>query len=190
MFTFLKRAIDCIFGAPEPEAPPPPPPPVETKKDGDEKPPVETKPTPEDEALRKALDEVKTRRKKKAAGDVEIPPPPRVPADAAPYRKAAEPPPAPTMTVHGDLKCEVEGNTTEARFSADGIDRIKVKTERRARRHFGGTSSKEIRHRVTEKNADSITFAYFRRSGKPLKVRWTRASVSDPLTDQMKGGSP
>jgi hypothetical protein len=47
---------------------------------------------------------------------------------------------------------------------------IKKKSRGRAIRHFEG---KEVKHRVTEKNSDSIEFAFFR-SGNPTKVRWQK----------------
>jgi len=46
---------------------------------------------------------------------------------------------------------------------------LRLKTKRRALRHFRG---KEVTHRVVEKSANSISFAYFRGSGKPVSIRW------------------
>jgi hypothetical protein len=69
------------------------------------------------------------------------------------------------------LVCTLTGEDSRSKTE---IEKIKVKTRRRALRHFDG---KEVRHRVTEKKADSIEFAYFRRSGKPVKIRWQKAGA-------------
>jgi len=100
----------------------------------------------------------------KVEEDVKLPSPPKVPEmGLAPYRKQA------LMTTADGFTWEVKGN--EPKHSEDEIDRLKRKTERRARRYFAG---KEVRHRVTVKGKDSIEFSFFRRSGKPVKIKWTR----------------
>ena len=50
------------------------------------------------------------------------------------------------------------------------VEPLIVKTKRRAQRFFNG---REVKHRVARKEAGKlIEFAYFRRSGKPVKIAW------------------
>src|SRR5512135_509837 len=113
------------------------------------------------------------------------------PPAQGPYRKEPEPEPVETkptaMVKADDLKSVPSGEekpkllkdgsklvctlTNEDSKSKAEITKIKAKTRRRAIRHFEG---KEVKHRVTEKKPDSIEFAFFRRSGKPVKVRWQK----------------
>lgn len=69
--------------------------------------------------------------------------------------------------------------TNEDAKSVDTIKSLKEKTRRRALRHFEG---KEVRHRVTEKKTDSIEFSFFRRSGKPVKIRWQKPGAQTEQT--------
>lgn len=107
------------------------------------------------------------------------PPTPRspvaTPPEAKPYRKPA----SPVLVKAEDLMYNIRGD--EGRDAAV-IEAIKTKTKRRALRYFNGTSEREVRHRVTEKKTDSIEFAFFRRSGKPLHIRWqNKPEVPQPL---------
>ena len=95
-----------------------------------------------------------------------------------PYR-SAEPAPVPAVPVPKDdpkLVCTLTG---EASRSLETVNKLKEKTKRRALRHFNG---KEVRHRVTAKKPDSIEFAFFRRSGTPLKIRWQKPTATQPNT--------
>ena|SRR5271157_875469 len=69
--------------------------------------------------------------------------------------------------------------TNEDAKSVETIKTLKEKTRRRALRHFAG---KEVRHRVTEKKPDSIEFAFFRRSSKPVKIRWQKPGAQPEQT--------
>ncbi len=69
--------------------------------------------------------------------------------------------------------------SNEGSKSTEVIKALKVKTKRRALRHFAG---KEVRHRVTEKKADTIEFAYFRRSGNPVRIRWQKIGARTEQT--------
>lgn len=104
-------------------------------------------------------------------------PTPAPAAEAMPYRDnvAVGPPPIPAASSppeEAKLVCELKG---EERLDADVIRKLKAKTRRRAKRHFAG---KEVRHRVTKKEAGSIEFAFFRRSGKPLSIKWRKPEAS------------
>jgi len=48
------------------------------------------------------------------------------------------------------------------------IDSLAAKAKRRALRHFKG---KKVRHRVTRQETNSVEFSFFRRSGKPVRIR-------------------
>lgn len=58
------------------------------------------------------------------------------------------------------------------RLTSSEQETVKAKTKRRARRHFKGV---EVRHRVVDKTPTSITFAFKRRSGAPVTIRWRLA---------------
>lgn len=62
---------------------------------------------------------------------------------------------------HWDGKVSILSETEKAE--------IKEKTKRRAKRHFEGQTPT---HRVIEQSPTSITFAYRRRSGGPVTIRW------------------
>ena len=100
-------------------------------------------------------------------------PEPTAPAEPPPpssraYREA--PPPTPELHLMWNID-EGEGG-----HSKEVVERIKAKTRRRATRYFTG---KEVRHRVLERKPDSIRFAFFRRSGKPLRIRWTNKHIME-----------
>jgi hypothetical protein len=61
-----------------------------------------------------------------------------------------------------------------ARNAYDLAD-LKAKTKRRALRYFRGV---EVKHRVVNKDANSIEFAFFRRSGTRLQIRWRRVETT------------
>jgi hypothetical protein len=84
------------------------------------------------------------------------------------YRDAAPSEPRPELNLYWNI----EGDESHPQ---EVIEQIKAKTRRRATRHFRG---KEVRHRVIEKKPDTIRFAFFRRSGTPLKIRWTNKPAS------------
>lgn len=105
--------------------------------------------------------------------------PPETPPESTghPYRASEPPKPAgpPAATKEIVVTCETRGD--------DGRDKkiveaILVRTKRRAIRYFKGLDrperGKEVRHRVTDRKPDEIEFGYFRRSGKPLHVRWRK----------------
>jgi hypothetical protein len=86
-----------------------------------------------------------------------------------PYRTSPIPPPP---LPEPKLVCTLQG---EDGRSVEEINIIKSKTRRRAIRHFAG---KVIKHRITDKKSDSIEFKFFRRSGKPVTIRWTKEKES------------
>lgn len=97
-------------------------------------------------------------------------------SDGHPYR--ASDPPATTVTVVPQKRdvmvtCETRGDADRDKKL---VEAIKVRTKRRAIRYFKGLGEPgqkgEMKHRVTDRKPDSIEFGYFRRSGKPLHVRW------------------
>lgn len=63
------------------------------------------------------------------------------------------------------------------------IETIKEKTRPRAIRYFRNLerpgAEKEVKHRVTDRSADEIEFAYFRRSGKPMHIRWRKEPYAE-----------
>ena len=79
------------------------------------------------------------------------------------YRQAVKP---------DKLICTLQNENTK---DITVINNLKEKTRRRAKRRFSG---KIVKHRVTEKNANSIEFAFFRRSGtSPIRIRLSRPEV-------------
>jgi hypothetical protein len=101
-------------------------------------------------------------------------PPPA--SDGHPYR-ASDPPAVTTAIVPKQrdimVTCVTRGDADRTK---EVVESIKVRTKRRAIRYFKGLGEPgrkgEVRHRVTDRKPDSIEFGYFRRSGKPLHVRW------------------
>ena len=91
----------------------------------------------------------------------------------APYRDPAPEPPE----AHDESLKLICTLTNEDSRSLSEIEAIKKKTRRRALRHFAG-EGKVIRHRVTEKSNDFVEFSFFRRSGKPVKIRWQRVGAA------------
>jgi hypothetical protein len=100
-----------------------------------------------------------------------------------PYRgseppKIEQPKPPPEKPVI--VTCVTRGD--EGR-DKKAIEVIKEKTRPRAVRYFRNLdrpgSEKEVKHRVTDRTADEIEFAYFRRSGKPMHIRWRREPYAE-----------
>lgn len=79
---------------------------------------------------------------------------------------------------HWDGKVEILSETEKAE--------IKEKTKRRAKRHFEGQTPN---HRVIEQSPTSITFAYRRRSGGPVTIRWRFELVDKKSTRTPTGRS-
>lgn len=111
----------------------------------------------------------------------ELPPGPEAPqdqpppSDGHPYRASEAPPAQPAQPAKRDIMvtCETRGDADRDKKT---VEAIKVRTKRRAIRYFKGLGEPgrkgEVKHRVTDRKPDSIEFGYFRRSGKPLHVRW------------------
>ncbi len=76
-------------------------------------------------------------------------------------KKAAKP-------VKGKLFFHWEGKD---RLSSSEEASIRARTKRRARRHFRGET---VKHRVIEHTPFTITFAFKRRTGKPVSIRWRK----------------
>lgn len=98
--------------------------------------------------------------------------PPRVEAP----KPAPERPIVVTCVTRGD-----EGRDKKA------IENIVNKTRPRAVRYFRNLekpgSEKEVKHRVTDRSESEIEFAYFRRSGKPMHIRWRKEPYAE-IQDQ------
>jgi len=56
-------------------------------------------------------------------------------------------------------------------------DELRLKTKRRALRHFYGRQV--VKHRAVNKTNDSIELRFHRRSGDPTKVTWRREPKAD-----------
>jgi hypothetical protein len=106
---------------------------------------------------------------------VEAKPAEEKPVEAKPEDKPTEDKPK-LLKDGSKLICTL---SNEGSRSKSQLDEIKKKTRRRAIRHFEG---KEVKHRVTEKKPDSIEFAFFRRSGNPVKVRWQKIGARTEQT--------
>lgn len=67
------------------------------------------------------------------------------------------------------------------------VETVKDKTRPRAIRYFRNLerpgSEKEVKHRVTDRSENEIEFAYFRRSGKPMHIRWRKEPYAE-IQDQ------
>lgn len=67
------------------------------------------------------------------------------------------------------------------------IESIKEKTRPRAIRYFRSLerpgTEKEVKHRVTDRSENEIEFAYFRRTGKPMHIRWRKEPYAE-IQDQ------
>ncbi len=99
-----------------------------------------------------------------------------VEAVAKPSKKAVDPKPKTVEKDDPKLVCTLQNEDSK---SVAIIKELKAKTRRRALRHFAG---KEVRHRVTEKKPDSIEFSFFRRSGKPVKIKWQKNGAQPERT--------
>ena len=95
-----------------------------------------------------------------------------------PYRASGPPQPMPAGPAEEReivVTCETRGDADRDKKT---VEAIKVRTKRRAIRYFKGLDrperGKEVKHRVTDRKADEIEFGYFRRSGKPLHIRWRK----------------
>jgi len=107
------------------------------------------------------------------------------PADAkAPYRTEPTSKPEPAKPEAEKPKFKLVCTlTNEDRKTKEEIQKIKVKSRRRALRHFQG---KEVKHRVTEKTPDAIEFEFFRSPDKSrsVKIRWQKAKGSSTSNEK------